>query len=187
MSAVALAGDYYTIAEYQELLEQSVERLEYKNGKIHAINDNTTNHGKLCTNASFTLNIATKNTNHHFTIFGSQVKIGIKESNSFVFPDAMMICGEIELSEKDQHAITNPSLIVEVLSKSTERYNRGEKFHKYSSLPSFKEYILIEQYKPIVDILYKANEKYWKMTTAIGLEDEFYLHIPDLNLYEGFI
>ncbi|MEN0051446.1 MAG: Uma2 family endonuclease, partial [Bacteroidota bacterium] len=93
-------------------------------------------------------------------------------------------------AEEDPNAVTNPILVVEVLSKSTERYDRGDKFHKYCSLPSFKEYILIDQYKPVVDILYREDIKYWKMATAIGLEESFYIHTLDLtlqmkNLYQG--
>ena len=78
--------------------------------------------------------------------------------------------------------VINPILIVEVLSKSTESYDRGDKFHKYCSLPSFREYVLIDQYKPVIDILYREDASYWKMITTIGLDKSIYLNTIDAHI-----
>ena len=85
----------------------------------------------------------------------SEAKLNVKKtkkSNSFVYPDSMVICGEINQSKDDKNSVTNPVLIVEVLSKSTSGYDRGDKFHLYRKLPTFKEYVLIEQGKYIVGL-----------------------------------
>lgn len=94
----------------------------------------------------------------------------------------MVICGDIQTAEPDRNAVINPVLIIEVLSKSTESYDRGDKFHKYCSLTSFKEYVLIDQNKPVVDVLYKETAAYWKLVTTIGLEKSIYLNTLDCNI-----
>lgn len=76
----------------------------------------------------------------------SDLKIFIKKANRFIYPDAVVLSEEAEYYKNDKNGITNPIIIIEVLSDSTEKYDRGEKFRMYSSLPSFKEYILIDQH-----------------------------------------
>ena len=80
--------------------------------------------------------------------FNSDWKVFIEKYNHGVFPDAMVICDEPEMFENRNDMVLNPSLVIEVLSKSTESYDRGEKFLRYRSLPSFKEYVLISSDKP---------------------------------------
>jgi Uma2 family endonuclease len=116
------------------------------------------------------------------------VRIFIEQAASFVYPDGMVICGPIETAADDKNSVVNPLLVVEVLSKSTESYDRGDKFHKYCSLPSFREYVLIDQYKPVIDVLYREDAAYWKMSTTIGLDKSIYLNtlgseIPLSDIY----
>ncbi|MEL6941406.1 MAG: Uma2 family endonuclease [Bacteroidota bacterium] len=189
MSAAA-AQQYYSISEYLAFEENSTERYEYENGIIRAMSGGTINHSTLGTNITTILNNGVQTKGKNCRPFNSDLKIRIEKNNSFVYPDAMLICGDIETSEQDSNSVTNPVLIVEVLSKSTERYDRSDKFRKYCSLASFKEYVLIDQYRPIVDILYKEDASYWKMISAIGLDASFYLHTLDLvvkmeDLYRG--
>ncbi|MEM8523530.1 MAG: Uma2 family endonuclease [Bacteroidota bacterium] len=189
MTAVA-KQQYYSIAEYLALEESSAERYEYEDGIIRAMSDGTINHSTLGTNMVTLLNNGANLKSKNCRPFNSDLRVRVERGNSFVYPDAMLICGDIETSEQDPNAVTNPILVVEVLSKSTERYDRSDKFRKYCSLSSFKEYILIDQYRPIVDILYREDAAYWKMTSAIGLDKSFYLHTLDLevqmvDLYKG--
>ena len=157
MSAVALEHQIYTIKEYLEINNNALERYEYHDGFIRAMSGGTINHGVLCNNAGTILNNGIQAKKSNCISFGSEVKVQIEKSNSFIYPDAMLVCGGVQTSEHDPNAVVNPLLVVEVLSKSTERYDRGDKFHKYCYLTSFKEYVLIDQYKPVVDILYKAD------------------------------
>ncbi|MDZ4703221.1 MAG: Uma2 family endonuclease [Saprospiraceae bacterium] len=110
------------------------------------------------------------------------VRIYIERADFVVYPDGMVICGDIQTAEPDRNAVINPVLIIEVLSKSTESYDRGDKFHKYCSLPSFKEYVLIDQNKPVVDVLYKKTAAYWKMVITIGLDKSIYLNSLDCSI-----
>lgn len=164
-----------TIEEYLALEDQSDIKSEYEQGVITAMSGGTLNHGIISNNINTELSNLVREKALDCVTINGDVRIFIEKADSFVYPDGMMICGAIQTSENDQHSVINPVLIVEVLSKSTESYDRGDKFHKYCSLPSFKEYVLIDQYKPVVDILYREDSSYWKMSTTIGLDKSIYL------------
>ncbi len=122
-------------------------------------------------------------------VFNSDLRIRIEDLNSFVYSDGVVVGGKVETSEEDKNAITNPILVIEVLSDSTAAYDRGDKFYKYRSLSSFKEYVLIEQHKAYVDRLYRDSPSYWNMATYIGLDKEVELlslgiSIPMRAIYE---
>ncbi|MEN0005555.1 MAG: Uma2 family endonuclease [Bacteroidota bacterium] len=179
---------HFLIDEYLALEEQAVGRSEYDNGQIVSIEESTLNHSLIGGNVLVLLHNYTRK--QDCTVVGSNVKVLIEKANAFVYPDAMLICGAVEEAEKTNHALTNPTLIVEVLSKSTEGYDRGGKFHKYCTLPSFKEYILIDQYKPVIDILYRADATHWELRTVMGMDKELYVrtldvHFPLADIYEN--
>ena len=172
----------YSILEYLELEYQSDIKNEYDNGRIVAMSGGTLNHGIIGNNINAALNTGLRNKGLDCLAINGDVRIWIENAESFVYPDAMVICGEIETYEKDKNSVINPVLIVEVLSKSTESNDRGDKFHKYCSLPSFKEYVLIDQNKPVIDVLYKEDSSYWKMVTTIGLDRSVYLSTIDYSI-----
>lgn len=171
----------YSIEDYLALERVAEHKSEYEAGKVVAMSSGTINHGIIGNNINTELNIALKGKKSCITINGD-VRIWIEKAKSFVYPDAMVICGEIATYKNDQNSIINSILVVEVLSKSTESYDRGDKFHKYCSLPSFKEYVLIDQNKPVIDVLYKEDSSYWKMTTAIGLDKSITLNSIGVTL-----
>lgn len=182
--------DTFTIEEYLALEDTSDIKNEYEQGAITAMSGGTLNHGIIGNNINTLLSNAVQGKGMDCVTINGDVRIFIERAGSFVYPDGIMICGGIQTSDQDEHSVTNPILIIEVLSKSTESYDRGDKFHKYCSLPSFKEYILIDQYKPVVDILYKEDSSYWKMTTTIGMDKSIYLttldhHIPISDIYRN--
>lgn len=159
-----------SITEYLMLEEQADERNEYHQGLIVAMGGGTLNHGIIGSNINTALSNAINDRGLPCIPINGDVRVFIENANSFVYPDSMVICGDIESYKEDEHSVINPVLIVEVLSKSTGSYDRGDKFHKYCSLPSFKEYVLIDQYKPVVDVLFREDNNYWKMRTTIGLD-----------------
>ena len=166
----------FTIEEYLALEDESEIKNEYEDGKITAMSGGTLNHGIISNNINTELSNQIKGQNSKCIPINGEVRIFIEKAESFVYPDGMVICGGIEISGTDKNSVINPMLIVEVLSKSTESYDRGDKFHKYCSLPSFREYILIDQYKPVIDILYKEAPSYWKMITTIGLDKSIFIN-----------
>lgn len=172
----------YTIAEYLDYDHRSDIRNEYENGKVSALAGGSLNHGIIGNNINSEINGTLKEKSSKCVSINGDVKVFVEKASSFVYPDGMVICGEIETSTEDEHSVINPILIIEVLSKSTESYDRGDKFHKYCSLSSFCEYVLIDQYKPVIDTLFRVDNKYWKMVTTIGLDKSIYLHSIDMHI-----
>lgn len=174
--------DWTSVKEYLAIDEASSNRNEYDNGVVVAMTGGTLNHGIIGSNINTAIHNSLSGRQMDCTAINGDVRIFIEQANSFVYPDGMVVCGTIETFESDPHSVVNPLLVVEVLSKSTESYDRGDKFHKYCSLASFQEYVLISQYKPIVDTLYRSEKGVWQMITTIGLEKSIYL-----NTIEVFI
>lgn len=180
----------YTVEEYIAFEDRSEVKNEYERGVVTAMSGGTLNHGIIGNNINTQLSNSVQKKGVSCVTINGDVRIFIEKADSFVYPDGMMICGDIQTSDQDNNSVINPILIVEVLSKSTESYDRGDKFHKYCSLPSFREYVLIDQYKPVIDILYKGDASYWKMTTTIGMDKSIYLttldcHIPMSAIYRN--
>lgn len=170
-----------SIAEYLQMERESGIKYEYHRGKIFALSGGSLNHGLLCGNIYSELRSKLKEGKPDCKAVTSEIKLNVKQKNSFVYPDAMVICGAIEKSADDKNAITNPVLIVEVLSKSTANYDRGDKFYLYRQIPSLQEYLLIEQDKYQVDIYFKqANTDLWKIRRIEG--KDALVQLQSLNL-----
>lgn len=166
----------YSIEEYIKKETLAIEKNEYEAGRIYAMGGGTINHAIIGHNINTGIGNAIKTNETNCIPLSGDARVYIENANSFVYPDGMVVCGEIETSEHDEHSVVNPILIIEVLSKSSEHYDRGDKFHKYASLPSFKEYLIIDQFKPVVDVLFRADPTYWKMVTTIGLDKSIYIN-----------
>lgn len=152
----------YSIQEYLELEEKSEEKNEFHNGKIIAMPGGTANHALIATNIVVALGGALSDTNH--IVLNSDVKIHIPKIRHFVYPDAIVIAEEIEYYEHRRDIIINPLLVVEVLSSSTEAYDREQKFMKYRLIPSFKEYVLVSQDEFSVTSFYRKEINIWEET-----------------------
>jgi len=165
-----------SVKEYVQYEIESNTKFEYHDGKIYALAGGTVNHGKICGNAYNELRIQLKNNESDCFPFNSDVKLFIESTNSYVYPDSMVVCGEEEGENDAKNAVSNPVLIIEVLSKSTAAYDRGDKLYLYRGIPSFKEYVLIEQDKHVVDVHFKhKNSDLWSLTRYEGLDKVIYL------------
>lgn len=153
---------YYTPEEYLELEEKSEYKNEYRDGEIIPMTGGTTNHNKLALNLATSLNLALDDLDYE--VYIGDVKLWIPRYREFTYPDVMVIEGEPIYYSTNTTIVTNPLLIAEVLSKSTKDYDRGDKFLYYRSIPEFKEYILIDQYKYYVMQYVKNNKNQWLLT-----------------------
>lgn len=172
-----LQGDkkqYYTIDEYFDLEINSQERHEYIDSQIILITGNTPNHNRIALNFSTTLNLAVKQ--QLYETFISDQKLWIPKKGINTYPDVMVVEGEIQLQEGRRDTITNPLMIAEVLSESTRAYDKDQKFAAYRTIPSFKEYILIDQYSVHVEQYYKTNSKTWTFTEYDDLDQTLSLN-----------
>jgi Uma2 family endonuclease len=97
------------------------------------------------------------------------------DSRKFFYPDVVVVCGELQFHDERKDIITNPDLVIEVLSPSTEAFDRGAKFEAYRTVQSLKEYVLVSQDKPLVEQYVRNGDGSWKFTEAVGLESSLTL------------
>ncbi len=183
-----VAEKFYTVSEYLALEKRAKNKHEYYNGKILKMPGATHIHNEIAANILGVLKNALYKKN--FKVYTSDMKIHIPRLQSFVYPDAVVVCEKAELYKDRADIITNPLLIVEISSPSTRQYDRSTKFKHYKTLPSFKEYVLIEQNEPWVISSYKIADNTWKDTEAISLHSSLYLPSIDCTfdlerVYEG--
>ncbi|MBW4513890.1 MAG: Uma2 family endonuclease [Timaviella obliquedivisa GSE-PSE-MK23-08B] len=133
----------YTPEEYLAIEEFSEYKSEYINGQIIPMAGGSTNHNRIALNFSSALNFAFKQ--QDYEVFIGDVRLWIPEKQIFTYPDVMIIAGEPEYVSNRTDIITNPVVIIEVLSKSTQAYDREGKFNAYRTIPSFQEYLLVDQ------------------------------------------
>lgn len=138
-----------TADEYRAIEETAEERHEYRNGEIVTMPGGSPAHSRIAVDITTFLNVALRDTN--FQTYNGDLRIWIPNFNHGTYPDVLVIDGEPEFNGDRRDEILNPLLIIEVLSPSTEAYDRGEKFRKYRSLPSFQEYLLVSQTEPYIE------------------------------------
>ena len=151
----------YTKEEYLALEEAAEYKSEYYNGEILPMAGGTTNHNKIAGNLYVNLRVAFQ---QQYEIFFSDVRLWISRYNIYTYPDLMIIEGKPVYEGKGTTTVTNPLIIIEVLSSSTSNYDKGRKFRYYRSLSSFQEYILIDQYSLYIEHFTKNKDNKWLLT-----------------------
>ena len=149
----------YTPEEYLELEEKALYKSEYRNGEIIPMTGGTTNHNQIALNFASSLLYAIRG--KKYRVFIGDVRLWIPEYREYTYPDVIVTDGKPLYAGKNNTTVTNPLLIVEVLSKSTKNYDQGEKFTFYRSIPQFKEYVLVEQNQYQIMHYSKTNEGEW--------------------------
>jgi Uma2 family endonuclease len=153
---------YYTPAEYLALEEIAEYKSEYHDGEIIPMTGGTTNHNEIAGNFYSHFKFAFRGQNYR--IYMGDVRLWIPRYRRYTYPDVMVIEGTPIYEGTGTTTVTNPYLIVEVLSKSTASYDQGEKFRYYRSIPELREYILIDQYSFHVEQFAKNAEGKWVLT-----------------------
>ncbi|MBD2454395.1 Uma2 family endonuclease [Nostoc sp. FACHB-87] len=178
----------YTPKEYLQLEETSEFKHEYYDGEIVAKASCTTSHneivGNFCTNFKF------KMRGKNYKIYMVDVRLWIPRYRIYSYPDAMVIEGEPIYEGNSTTTVTNPQVIIEVLSKSTQSHDKTDKFRFYRSIPTFKEYIIVNQYEYLVEHYAKNANNQWVLTEYESLDAVLSLQtvdfeIPLRDIYEG--
>ena len=166
--ASAAARTYLTPEEYLAFERKATTKHEYLNGQIVAMSG-----------ASFAHNFLTMNTANQLynqliggecQVATSDMRVKVTQIDSYFYPDVVVVCGEPRAEDDTFDTLLNPTVVVEVLSPSTEVYDKGEKFEHYQQIASLKEYVLISQDKIRVEH-YRRQETEWLQTEFQGLED----------------
>ncbi|MBL7814379.1 MAG: Uma2 family endonuclease [Saprospiraceae bacterium] len=161
----------YTLEEYLRREERSVEKHEFYNGKIIKMPGGTDRHSEIGLNIGAALKWAVRPLPTKFRVYNSDLKIYIEPMNFGVYPDALVVCETPQYWNGRTDLIVNPLLIVEVLSRSTQVYDRFGKFDLYKMLPSFKEYVLIDSKKPSVETRFREEEDLWRIKTETNMSN----------------
>lgn len=171
----------YSIVEYLAAEEKSLEKHEYYQGEIFAMAGASIEHNQIVKNVLYS-------TEDHLRkggkcqIFPSDLKIHIEANSLFTYPDLSIVCGKIETLENHKDIVTNPSVIVEVLSPSTQDYDRGGKFKLYRDIPSLKEYILISSTEMLVEKYDKLDDGSWTLHEYKSENDDFRISTIEMKI-----
>lgn len=163
----------YTPEEYLAFERNAEERHEYLDGQIYLMSGGSPKHSSICVNTIIDLGLQLRK--KPCQIFEANMKVGAETSSQFSYPDASVVCGETKFHDTHQDVLTNPSVIIEVLSPSTERFDRGKKFARYQRIESFTDYILIAQDEPRVEHFARQANGTWILTVATGLKSKIKL------------
>jgi Uma2 family endonuclease len=171
---------YYTPEQYLELEEKSETRNEYLDGEIMPMAGGTTNHNQIAGNfyRAFPLTI----NDQDYYIYINDVKLWIPDYRFYTYPDLMIIEGKPIYQSENSNIVTNPQIIIEVLSDSTQNYDKTEKFRAYRTLPSLREYILISQSSYYIEQFIKQTEHQWLFNAIEGENNHLALTSIDFSL-----
>lgn len=180
----------YTLEEYLAIEEKAEYKSEYYQGNIVAMTGASLNHNRIVSNTHAALYNALQT--KPYDIFMSDLRLWIEKKDRAVYPDLMIICGEPELVEGRTDTVTNPTIVIEVLSKSTADDDRSDKFHAYWTLDTFEEYGLIDQYRVHVEYFRRATEKQWELLVFTRPDDivvlkSIGLEISLSDIYRGVV
>jgi len=168
----------YTEDEYFEFERTAFGRWEYVNGDIRAMAGGTDDHNMISSNIVGTLRTAL--IPRRCRVYGSDMKVHTGDGVN-TFPDISVVCGPRRYHRGRTDIITNPLLVVEVLSDSTEGYDLGDKFRHYQTIPTLGDYLLVAPDEACV-LHYSLNGDHWDFRTITGLESSIYLPSVETTL-----
>lgn len=140
----------FSYAEYLERERETGLKHEWLDGQIFAMAGGTPEHARLLFETGHLLRLAV--VPGRCRVFTSDLKIRVQATGLATYPDVVVVCGATELDGVDPNAVVNPSVLVEVLSRTTEAYDRGEKWAHYRTIPSLQAYLLVDQLRPRVEM-----------------------------------
>lgn len=172
----------YSILEYLSREREALEKHEYRDGEILMMAGGTGNHSLIVANTIRSIGNRLEGKPCH--VYDSNLRIRIPKSILYTYPDVIVICGprETDANDANGETFTNPRLLVEVLSPSSEAYDRGEKFSRYRLLDSLAEYVLVSQDTHRVETYFRQPEGTWLLNPISGLQSMARLRSLDIEL-----
>ncbi|HEX5085867.1 MAG TPA: Uma2 family endonuclease [Blastocatellia bacterium] len=171
---------YFTEEEYLAIERASDERHEYIDGRIFAMAGESDQHGEICVNLIGELRSQLSGKPCRVRAQNTKVRSGPEPKppqtpeGFYSYPDVLVVCGERQFHDKYRDVLLNPNVIIDVLSKSTEAFDRGEKFLRYRTwLPTLTDYILVSQDKPVIEHYRRQSGGDWALSTFDGLDALF--------------
>jgi len=196
----------FTVEEYLAFERASDERHEYLDGVIYAMAGSASpqamageseDHGTICMNLSVSLGSQLRGTPCRAFSKDTKVRCGPYRSHTreglYAYPDLVVVCSPSQYHDQARDVLLNPTVIVEVLSPSTEAFDRGEKFRRYRAwLPTLTDYVLVAQDRPVIDHYHRGDDALWTLRTLEGLEARLRLEgigctVPLADMYERIV
>jgi Uma2 family endonuclease len=168
------------MAEYLTFERAAMERHEYLDGLIYAMAGESENHGRICVNLTISLGSQLRGSGCEVFSKDTKVLCGPYRAHTreglYAYPDLVVVCGAGQYHDQTRDVLLNPTVLIEVLSPSTEAFDRSEKFDRYRHwLPSMQDYVLVAQERPILDHYHRTAPDQWTLTTRRGLDTSLVL------------
>ncbi len=157
-----------TGAEYLSLEHHAETRSEFIAGEVRAMSGASMKHTIIVGNLSGELHQQLKG--KRCTVLTHDMRVKAESLGSFFYPDLVGICGPADLEQGVTDTLLNPTVVIEILSPSTEAYDRGEKFFHYQQIESLRQYVLVSQFKPRVEIYTRGVDGRWEYQVISGAE-----------------
>ena len=154
----------YSWEEYLALEASSNVKHEFLEGQIYGMAGGTPEHAAL--KAALTGLLFAQIRGGRCRAHGSDLRVRVLETGLATYPDVTVVCGPWERDPSDEHAVTNPTLLVEVLSRSTEDYDRGDKFEHYKRMPSLRQYVLVSHREREIEVWSRTPNNDWTRVVA---------------------
>ena len=174
---IRTAKKFYTQDEYLAFERASLEKHEYYQGEIFDMAGGNLSHSQLQMN--FTGEVRNFLKGKSCKVHASELRVHIPLNTLFTYPDSQIICGEVKMLDDVFDTVMNPVVIIEILSKSTQSYDRGDKFLLYRSLQTLEEYILVDSLSIKVEHYIRQQNEDWLLKEYHSLSDTF--HIQSIN------
>jgi Uma2 family endonuclease len=171
---------FYTIQEYLEMENNTLEKHEYYKGEIFAMSGASARHNVISSNIFIALGISLKGKNCR--PYGSDMRVNIPENTLFTYPDISIYCGDVVTLDDDENTATQPTVIFEILSPSTMNYDRGVKFMLYRAIPSLRDYVLVESESIHAEHFAINKEGLWQLKEYNNINDEILIKTLDVKL-----
>jgi Uma2 family endonuclease len=171
-----------TRAEYLAIEREAESRSQFYDGEMFAMAGGSARHSLIKTNITAELRNRLKG--RPCRAYDSDLRILISDTGLYTYPDASVICGPLEYDSSDdrRNTVTNPTLLVEVVSESTEAYDRGKKFGHYRRIASFREYLIVWQDEPKIERYLRNADGTWTLTEIAGLDASLSLSSIEIDL-----
>jgi Uma2 family endonuclease len=177
---IAQPDRVWTVDEYLRFERASESKHEYTNGTVHAMAGASAAHNTITGNIFASLHGQLRS--RPCTLFPSDMRLKIPQEHSYTYPDIAVVCGEIVYDDSEQDTLLNPTVLIEVLSPSTEMYDRGKKSQRYRMLPSLREYLLVAQDIPYIEHFVRYSDHQWLLSDVRSTQTALLLPSIDCTL-----
>ena len=180
LMGLAIEKKILTSEEYLDIERKAEFKSELINGEMYALAGVTRKHNRIALNLATFLNNFLRDS--QCRVYFADLRVQVSKTGMFTYPDLVLTCGNEIMADKQKDTLLNPKCILEVLSDSTEKYDRGEKFSHYQNLESLDEYILVSQNQPRVESFLRQKDNKWLYQKVEGLENELFINVIEAKI-----